>query len=147
MLRPGAARISRFGGLHIFMNWQWPILTDSGGFQVYSLSDLRKINEDGVTFRSHIDGAIVHLSPEKSIQVQHNLGADITMAFDECTPYPCDKSYAKKSMELTHDWLQRCQTQYSKKNNIYGYQSNLIHIIQGSVYKDLRKISTKKICS
>tara|TARA_B100001750_G_scaffold150125_1_gene120272 strand:+ start:2407 stop:3537 length:1131 start_codon:yes stop_codon:yes gene_type:complete len=146
-LRPGIEIFKKTGGIHKFINWDLPILTDSGGYQVYSIAEKRKITDEGVEFQSHIDGSKHFFTPEKIIDIQLNIGADFIMAFDECTPYPCDKSYAKKSMKLTHDWLQRCQTQYSKKNNIYGYRSNLIPIIQGSVYKDLRKISTKKICS
>jgi len=142
MLRPGDERIARFGGLHKFMNWQRPILTDSGGFQVYSLSDLRKIDEDGVTFRSHIDGAIVHLSPEKSIQVQYNLGADITMAFDECTPYPATESEAEASMHLSMRWANRCRTAFVERP---GYA--LFGIVQGGIFSHLREESAKALQS
>ena len=107
-LRPGEKTIKNIGGLHKFMNWHGPILTDSGGFQVFSLSKLRKITEEGVQFQSHIDGAKLFISPEKSMEIQMDLGADIIMAFDECTPYPCEHKYAESSMHLTHRWLKRC---------------------------------------
>ena len=146
-LRPGMEVFNKVGGIHKFTNWDLPILTDSGGYQVYSISEKRKITEQGVEFQSHIDGSKHFFTPERIIDIQLNIGADFIMAFDECTPYPCEKSYAEKSMKLTHEWLRRCKTQFLKKNNIYGYESNLIPIIQGSVYKDLRRISTKEICS
>ena len=142
MLRPGAERIAKFGGLHTFMNWQWPILTDSGGFQVYSLSDLRNIDEDGVTFRSHIDGTIFHLSPEKSIQVQYYLGADITMAFDECTPYPASETVTTASMRLSMRWAERCRATFKERP---GHA--LFGIVQGSIYDDLREESAKALQS
>ncbi len=142
MLRPGAERIAKFGGLHKFMNWQRPILTDSGGFQVYSLSDFRSIDEDGVTFRSHIDGARIHLSPERSIQVQHLLGTDITMAFDECTPYPATEAVTTASMRLSMRWADRCRAAFVERP---GYA--LFGIVQGSIYADLREESAKALQS
>ena len=140
MLRPGAERVGRLGGLHKFMNWQRPILTDSGGFQVYSLSDLRKMDEQGVTFRSHIDGAKIHLSPERSIEVQHLLDADITMAFDECTPYPATEEVAATSMQLSMRWADRCRTAFVERP---GYA--LFGIVQGGMYGDLRAESAARL--
>ena len=145
MLRPTAERIAKLGGLHKFMNWERPILTDSGGFQVMSLSKLRKITEDGVSFQSHIDGSKHMLSPERSMEVQRLLGSNIVMAFDECTPYPCDYNYAKNSMERTHRWLMRCIETHEKLPMTYNYEQTLLPIIQGSTYKDLRKISAEFI--
>jgi queuine tRNA-ribosyltransferase len=141
-LRPGSEIIKKAGGLHEFMNWDLPILTDSGGFQVFSLADLRDIKEEGVTFRSHIDGSKHFISPEKSIEVQNALGSDIIMAFDECVPYPCEYEYAKKSMEMTTRWALRCREahQNTEKQALFG-------IIQGSVYEDLRRESAKQITS
>ena len=140
MLRPGAERIGRFGGLHDFMHWRGPILTDSGGFQVYSLSDLRKMDEDGVTFRSHIDGTKFHLSPERSIEIQHLLDADITMAFDECTPYPATEEVAAASMRLSMRWADRCRAAFVQRP---GYA--LFGIVQGGMYGDLREESAKAL--
>ncbi len=133
MLRPGAERIARLGGLHDFMNWQRPILTDSGGFQVYSLSGLRKMDEAGVTFKSHIDGAEMHLSPERSIEVQYLLDADITMAFDECTPFPATEEAASTSMRLSMRWAERCRAAFVERP---GYA--LFGIAQGGMYAELR---------
>ncbi len=133
MLRPGAERIARLGGLHTFMNWPGPILTDSGGFQVMSLTELRKLTEDGVTFRSHIDGSYHDLTPERSMQIQNDLDADITMAFDECTPFPCEKDAAAESMALSMRWAKRCKDAFVERPG-YG----LFGIVQGSVYEDLR---------
>jgi len=144
-LRPGMDIMQKAGGLHQFMNWQQPILTDSGGYQVFSLSKSRKMNEEGVKFKSHIDGSIHFLSPEKSMEIQRQIGADIFMAFDECTPYPCDYSYAKKSMEMTHRWLTRCVNWCNENPEIYNHQQHLFPIVQGSVYSDLRKISAQYI--
>ncbi|MFN0275723.1 MAG: tRNA guanosine(34) transglycosylase Tgt [Chitinophagales bacterium] len=144
-LRPGTETIEQAGGLHKFNSWDKPILTDSGGYQVYSLAQMRKISEEGVKFRSHIDGSSHFFSPEYAIQVQRKIGADIIMAFDECTPYPCDKRYAKKSMELTHRWLSRCIDQFSKTEPTYNYHQYLFPIVQGSTYDDLRKISAEFI--
>jgi queuine tRNA-ribosyltransferase len=146
-LRPGMEIISQAGGLHKFMNWDKPILTDSGGYQVYSLSDSRKIKEEGVKFHSHIDGSRHLFSPESVIDVQRTIGADIIMAFDECTPYPCDQRYAKKSMEMTHRWLTRCIERFNTTDPKYGYSQTFFPIVQGSVYNDLRKISAEYIAA
>jgi len=129
------------GGLHAFMNWDKPILTDSGGYQVYSLSANRKIKEEGVKFKSHIDGSYHTFTPENAISIQRKIGADIIMAFDECTPYPCEYEYAKTSMHRTHRWLQRCMEQDKKEPHLYGYSQTLFPIVQGSVYTDLRQES------
>jgi len=146
-LRPGTDVLIKAGGIHKFMNWDKPILTDSGGYQVYSLSGMRKIKEEGVKFASHIDGSKHLFTPEKAIDIQREIGADIIMAFDECTPYPCDYKYAERSMRLTHRWLDRCIKHFDKGEGMYGYNQILAPIIQGSVYPDLRKISAKKISS
>jgi queuine tRNA-ribosyltransferase len=146
-LRPGLDTIQKAGGLHKFNGWELPILTDSGGYQVYSLSGVRKIKEEGVTFKSHIDGSKHLFTPENVMDIQRIIGADIIMAFDECTPYPCDYRYAKKSMEMTHRWLKRCCTQFDQTEPLYGYQQSLFPIIQGSTYKDLRKQSAEVIAS
>lgn len=146
-LRPGIDIIEQAGGLHKFINWDRPILTDSGGYQVYSLSGTRKINEEGVTFQSHIDGSYHFFTPERAIDIQRSIGADIIMAFDECTPYPCDYDYAKASMRMTHRWLKRCFNQMEKTEGKYGYQQALFPIVQGSVYKDLRTESAETIAS
>lgn len=145
MLRPGMEVMQEAGGLHRFMNWDMPILTDSGGFQVFSLSDARKMTEEGVVFKSHIDGSKQFLSPETSMEIQRQIGADIFMAFDECTPYPCEYNLAKKSMEMTHRWLKRCITYNETHPELYGYSQMMFPIVQGSVYKDLRKISAEAI--
>jgi len=144
-LRPGMEIISQAGGLHKFMNWDKPILTDSGGYQVYSLGAMRKITEEGVKFQSHIDGSRHQLSPEIAIDIQRTIGADIIMAFDECTPYPCDYTYAKKSMQMTHRWLQRCMDRFHATEGKYGHEQTLAPIVQGSTYTDLRKESAKVI--
>ncbi len=146
-LRPGTDVLMEAGGLHKFNGWDRPILTDSGGYQVYSLTDRRKMHEQGVTFQSHIDGSRHLFSPEKVIDIQRLIGADIMMAFDECTPYPCEYEYAKRSMELTHRWLDRCVGRFKETEGLYGYSQTLFPIVQGSVYKDLRKISAEKIAS
>ena len=146
-LRPGIDILEQGGGLHRFNGWSKPILTDSGGFQVYSLSHRRKIVEEGVTFRSHIDGSSHFFSPEKAMDIQRSIGADIIMAFDECTPYPCEYAYAKTSMELTHRWLKRCCTHFDQTESKYDYQQTLFPIVQGSTYKDLRKKSAEVIAS
>lgn len=146
-LRPGLDIIQRAGGLHKFMNWEKPILTDSGGFQVYSLSDVRKIKEEGVTFQSHIDGSRHLFTPENVMDIQRVIGADIIMAFDECTPYPCDYEYARKSMNMTHRWLKRCCARFDATEGLYGYEQTLFPIVQGSVYKDLRIKSAETIAS
>jgi len=144
-LRPGIDIIEQAGGLHRFINWPRPMLTDSGGYQVYSLSNNRKIKEEGVTFQSHIDGSYEFFSPERAIDIQRIIGADIIMAFDECTPYPCDYAYAKKSMHLTHRWLDRCLKHFAKTKPRYDYGQTLFPIVQGSTYTDLRKESAKVI--
>lgn len=142
-LRPGMDVMQQAGGLHKFMNWQRPILTDSGGYQVYSLAANRKIKEEGVKFRSHIDGSPQFFSPESAIEIQRQIGADIIMAFDECTPYPCDIRTARKSMELTHRWLLRCVQYFDSNDPLYGHSQTLFPIIQGSTYPELRKISAE----
>jgi queuine tRNA-ribosyltransferase len=146
-LRPGLEVLEKAGGLHQFNGWQGPILTDSGGYQVYSLSSRRKIKEEGVTFQSHIDGSKHFFSPERAIDIQRSIGADIIMAFDECPPYPCDYGYAKNSMELTHRWLKRCCDRFDETEGRYGYGQTLMPIVQGSTYKDLRQQSAETIAS
>lgn len=146
-LRPGTEILQQAGGVHKFMNWDGPILTDSGGYQVYSLSERRKINEEGATFKSHIDGSKHLFTPENVMDIQRQIGADIIMAFDECTPYPCEYKYAKNSMHMTHRWLKRCCDQFDSTDPLYGYSQTLFPIVQGSVYKDLRKQSAEKIAS
>ncbi|HRJ30246.1 MAG TPA: tRNA guanosine(34) transglycosylase Tgt [Cyclobacteriaceae bacterium] len=146
-LRPGIELLQTAGGLHAFNGWHKPILTDSGGYQVYSLSETRKIKEEGVTFKSHIDGSKHIFTPENVMDIQRAIGADIIMAFDECTPYPCEYKYAKKSMELTHRWLDRCITRVEATNPRYGYEQSLFPIVQGSIYKDLREQSAEYIAS
>ncbi len=144
-LRPGPRILEEAGGLHQFMHWDKPILTDSGGYQVYSLSDRRKITEEGAKFRSHIDGSTHMFSPEKAIEIQRSIGADIIMAFDECTPYPCEFGYARESMEMTHRWLQRCVDHMKITEPLYGHHQSLFPIVQGSVYPELRKQSAHVI--
>ena len=146
-LRPGTNILEKAGGLHKFMNWDRNILTDSGGYQVYSLSDNRKIKEEGVKFKSHIDGSYHFFTPENVMEVQRSIGADIIMAFDECTPYPCDYNYAKRSMHMTHRWLERCLTHLEKTPFMYDYSQTFFPIVQGSTYKDLRKQSAEYIAS
>ena len=144
-LRPKMETMQEAGGLHKFMNWDRPILTDSGGYQVFSLSKTRKMTEEGVKFKSHIDGSYHFISPEKSMEIQRQIGADIFMVFDECTPYPCQYNIAKDSMEMTHRWLKRC-IEWTKQNpEIYGHKQRLFPIVQGSIYSDLRKISAEFI--
>ncbi len=137
-LRPGLDILERAGGLHKFNGWSGPILTDSGGYQVFSLKDIRKISEEGVKFQSHIDGSRHLFTPENVMDTQRIIGADIIMAFDECAPYPCDYEYAKKSMEMTHRWLKRCVDRFDSTEGKYGYSQALFPIVQGSTYKDLR---------
>ena len=146
-LRPQTSILEKAGGLHKFINWDRNILTDSGGYQVYSLAANRKIKEEGVKFKSHIDGSFHFFSPEKVMEIERSIGADIMMAFDECTPYPCEYSYAKRSMHLTHRWLDRCITHLEKVPPKYGYHQSLFPIVQGSVYKDLRTQSAEYIAS
>ena len=139
--------LQKAGGLHKFMNWDRPILTDSGGYQVYSLSGRRKIKEEGVRFKSHVDGSMHLFTPENVMEIQRQIGADIMMAFDECTPYPCDYRYAKRSMHMTHRWLDRCITHFNKAPALYGHEQALFPIVQGSVYKDLRAQSAEYIAN
>lgn len=146
-LRPGLETLEAAGGLHKFNGWQQPILTDSGGYQVFSLANNRKINEEGVIFQSHIDGGKHLFTPEKVIDIQRIIGGDIVMAFDECPPYPSEYDYAKKSMELTHRWLERCCKRFEETPDRYGYTQNLFPILQGSIYKDLRTASAEFIAS
>lgn len=146
-LRPGMEVMEKAGGLHKFNGWDRPILTDSGGYQVYSLSGQRKIKEEGVTFRSHIDGSKLHFTPEYVMDVQRTIGGDIIMAFDECPPFPCDFNYAKRSMEMTHRWLKRCCDRFDSTEGKYGYSQTLFPIVQGSTYADLRTKSAETIAS
>ena len=146
-LRPQTTILEKAGGLHKFMNWNRNILTDSGGYQVYSLSANRKIKEEGVKFKSHIDGSYHTFTPENVMEIQRAIGADIIMAFDECTPYPCDYQYAKRSMHMTHRWLERCITHLDKTPLKYDYGQTFFPIVQGSTYKDLRKQSAEYIAS
>lgn len=146
-LRPQMPILEKAGGLHKFINWDRNILTDSGGYQVYSLAANRKIKEEGVKFKSHIDGSYHFFSPENVMEIERSIGADIMMAFDECTPYPCEYGYAKRSMHLTHRWLDRCIAHLEKVPPKYGYEQSLFPIVQGSVYKDLRIQSAEYIAS
>ncbi|MGA0987525.1 MAG: tRNA guanosine(34) transglycosylase Tgt [Flavobacteriaceae bacterium] len=146
-MRPGTGILEQAGGLHRFMGWDRPILTDSGGYQVYSLADSRKITEEGVRFKSHIDGSSHFFTPENVMEIQRTIGADIIMAFDECTPYPCPKDYALNSMHLTHRWLDRCINALDKLPFKYGYEQYFFPIVQGSVYPDLRAKSAEYIAS
>jgi queuine tRNA-ribosyltransferase len=146
-LRPGLQLLEQAGGLHPFIGWDRPILTDSGGYQVYSLGANRKITEEGVIFKSHIDGSRHTFTPEGVMDIERIIGADIIMAFDECTPYPCEYNYAKTSMELTHRWLTRCVNQVNTTSPRYGYEQALFPIVQGSVYKDLRIKSAEYIAN
>ncbi|WP_439480152.1 tRNA guanosine(34) transglycosylase Tgt [Chryseobacterium aquaticum] len=144
-LRPGMEVMQEAGGLHKFMNWDLPILTDSGGFQVFSLSGTRKMSEEGVKFKSHIDGSVHLFTPEKSMEIQRQIGADIFMAFDECVAYPSEYSQVKKSMEMTHRWLKRCIDWNEKNPELYGHKQRFFPIVQGSTFSDLRKISAEVI--
>jgi len=144
-LRPGIDVIEKAGGLHKFNGWDKPLLTDSGGFQVFSLGDIRKLSEAGAKFQSHIDGSYHQFTPEGVIDIQRSIGADIIMAFDECTPGDADYNYAKKSMELTHRWLDRCFEQFNKTEPKYGYQQSLFPIVQGSTFADLRKLAVAQV--
>jgi queuine tRNA-ribosyltransferase len=144
-LRPGLEVVNRAGGIHKYINWNKPMLTDSGGYQVFSLSEIRKIKEEGVSFRSHLDGSKIFFSPEIATDIQRTIGADIFMAFDECPPYPSDYKYAKNSMDLTHRWLKRCITRFNETEPLYGVEQSLFPIVQGSTYKDLRADSAKFI--
>jgi len=146
-LRPKTTILEQSGGLHKFMNWDRNILTDSGGYQVYSLSANRKIKEEGVKFKSHIDGSYHVFTPENVMDIQRSIGADIIMAFDECTPYPCDYNYAKRSMHMTHRWLERCLAQLKQTPLKYDYNQTFFPIVQGSTYKDLRQQSAEYIAN
>lgn len=146
-LRPKISILEQAGGLHNFMGWDRNILTDSGGYQVYSLSANRKIKEEGVKFKSHIDGSLHMFTPENVMEIQRAIGADIIMAFDECTPYPCEYNYAKKSMDMTHRWLDRCIKHLDKLPYKYGYSQSFFPIVQGSTYKDLRIQSAEYIAN
>ncbi|PKA81947.1 queuine tRNA-ribosyltransferase [Ulvibacter sp. MAR_2010_11] len=146
-LRPQIDILEKAGGLHKFMNWKHPILTDSGGYQVYSLSANRKIKEEGVKFKSHIDGSYHVFTPENVMEIQRSIGADIIMAFDECTPYPCEYNYAKRSMHMTHRWLDRCIAHLEKTPYKYDFSQTFFPIVQGSTYKELRKQSAEYIAS
>lgn len=146
-LRPGTDVLEAAGGLHLFNGWHQPILTDSGGYQVFSLAANRKIGEEGVLFQSHIDGSRHLFTPEKVMDIERSIGADIIMAFDECPPYPSEYRYAQKSMELTHRWLDRCIARVNETPDKYGYTQNLFPIVQGATYKDLRKASAEYIAS
>jgi len=144
-LRPKLDILQQSGGLHKFMGWKKPILTDSGGYQVFSLSDIRKIKEEGVYFRSHIDGSKHLFTPENVVDAQRKIGSDIMMAFDECTPYPCEYSYALDSMNRTHRWLQRGLSQFNQTKSLYDFEQNFFPIVQGSVFEDLRKMSAEYV--
>ncbi len=146
-LRPGTEILEQAGGLHKFIGWDRPILTDSGGYQVFSLAEMRKIKEEGVSFQSHIDGSRQFFSPEGAIDIQRSIGADIMMAFDECTAWPCENLPARKSMELTHRWLKRCISHFNNNAPLYGYCQSLFPIVQGGTHHDLRKISAEFIAS
>ena len=144
-LRPGTEILQKAGGLHRFMNWNKPILTDSGGYQLFSLAELRKIKPEGVEFRSHLDGSLHFFTPEKIVQIQRSIGSDIMMVLDECTPFPCDYDYAEKSAKLTSDWAVLNKEAYEKTNSLYGHNQSLFGIVQGSTYKELREKSAKEI--
>ncbi|MEQ9593788.1 MAG: tRNA guanosine(34) transglycosylase Tgt [Cyclobacteriaceae bacterium] len=146
-LRPGVELLEKAGGIHQFNGWNKPILTDSGGYQVYSLSENRKIKEEGVTFKSHFDGSKHFFSPENVMDIQRSIGADIIMAFDECTPYPCAYDYAERSMKLTHRWLTRCINEFNKTEPVHNYEQVLFPIIQGSTFSDLRKESAEFVAN
>lgn len=146
-LRPGMDTLEKAGGIHKFNGWKKPILTDSGGYQVFSLANQRKLSEEGAKFKSHIDGSTHMFTPESIMDIQRIIGADIIMAFDECTPYPCEINEAKKSMDMTHRWLQRCVNRFDNTESKYNYSQTLFPIIQGSVYPELRKISAEFIAS
>ncbi len=142
-LRPGTEIIEKAGGLHSFMNWDRPILTDSGGYQVFSLSDMRGIEEDGVAFKSHLDGSAHMFSPERVLDIQRSLGSDIMMVLDECTPYPCEETYARDSHELTLRWAERCKVRQMQTKPLYGYQQSLFGIVQGGTFPAIREASAK----
>ncbi len=144
-LRPGVKVIEKAGGIHKFMHWHKPILTDSGGYQVFSLNDLRGLDPDGVTFKSHHDGSLHRFTPENVVATQRSLGSDIMMVLDECTPYPCDELYARKSNEMTLRWAERCRNEFEKTNPLYGFSQSLFAIVQGSVYPTIRESSARRL--
>lgn len=144
-LRPGTEILGKAGGLHKFIGWKRPILSDSGGYQVYSLAQLRKIEEDGVTFKSHLDGSTHFFSPEKVVVIEREIGADIVMVLDECTPYPCDVEYARKSNELTLRWAERCKEAFTLNGPVYGHSQALFGIVQGSTYREIRELSAQSL--
>ncbi|MFN5318352.1 MAG: tRNA guanosine(34) transglycosylase Tgt [Bacteroidia bacterium] len=146
-LRPGIEVLQKAGGLHRFNGWDRPILTDSGGYQVFSLSDNRKITEEGAVFKSHIDGSRHLFTPERVMDIQRSIGADIIMAFDECTPWPCTEQYARESMHMTHRWLDRCIKRFKETEPLYGYEQHLFPIVQGSTYDELRRISAEEVAA
>ena len=146
-LRPGLDILQQAGGLHKFNGWDGPILTDSGGYQVYSLAERRKLTNEGVVFQSHIDGSKHNFTPERVMDIERTIGADIMMAFDECTPFPCDYQYAASSLQITHHWLDRCIERFKNTPPVYGFQQSLFPIVQGSTYKDLRVKSAEFIAS
>jgi queuine tRNA-ribosyltransferase len=146
-LRPGMQVLEAAGGLHRFMAWERPILTDSGGYQVFSLTDLRKIQDDGVTFRSHLDGSTHHFTPESVVRLQRQIGSDIMMVLDECAPYPCDRAYAEASVELTRQWAERSKEEFERTAPLYGHRQALFGIVQGSVFRDLRERSSSGLVS
>ncbi len=143
--RPGVEVLQKFGGLHPFISWPKPILTDSGGFQILSLNELRKLRRDGVEFRSHIDGSYHFFTPEKVVEIERQIGADIIMVLDECAPYPSDREYVSKSIELTNDWAMRCKERFNASDALYGYPQYLFGIVQGGIYDDLRENSAKQL--
>ena len=143
--RPGVDALQKFGGMHSFISWPRPILTDSGGFQILSLSDLRKLSPDGVEFRSHLDGATYFFTPEKTIEVERQIGADIIMVLDECAPYPAEKEYVSKSIELTHNWAMRCKERFETSQPLYNYNQYLFGIVQGGTHLDMRERSAKEL--
>ena len=144
-LRPGTEILLQAGGLHKFMSWEKPLLTDSGGYQVFSLSDLRKIEEHGVKFRSHLDGSLHTFTPESVIDAQRSIGSDIMMVLDECAPYPCEREYAESSNRLTVRWAERCQKRFRNTNRLYGHAQSLFAIVQGSVYPEIREESARTL--
>lgn len=146
-LRPGLETLQQAGGIHRFTGWNGPILTDSGGYQVFSLAHRRKIKEEGVTFQSHIDGSKHVFTPENVMDIQRSIGADIVMAFDECTPFPCTHDYARTSMQLTHRWLERCKRRFEETEPLYGYEQFLFPIVQGSTFPDLRRQSAEFVAA
>ncbi len=144
-LRPGMDVMQAMGGLHKFMNWQRPILTDSGGYQVFSMSELRKITQDGVTFKSHLDGSSHFFTPQKVVEIQRIIGSDIMMVLDECPPFPCEEEYARESNKLTVKWAKLCQLAFKNSSPLYGHQQSLFAIVQGSIFKHIRADSAKAL--